>query len=654
VTFEVGDQRVFGFVFEHEGRTWLALHPIANTSVAGMSGRLVPTSADPARAKPEALALSVQSSIPLGDPPLLNLVDITERQAELTDRGVHPPPLIDSTGAWRQDIPGNLLLIMWLDMPGGNGVMHRLTRVESLQCDDSTQTCRMAVAPALPQAAVAAPALDHAGFLAGAVLEPVTQDGASAVVIGPDSIAAAIRSQPFAWPNNSGLNALVAELRGSGFSRLAMYRVRHLDTGEFNGTYDAPTTSSDEAMLSFLSADEAQALRFTMRLGSSCQLQYAPIPENGKTSEDVFSHPPEGASMKVNRPHRADGAEIHVTSNSGDPSSRLLEIHAVRETALTSHLPRIESLLGLGRQAATPRNPYPSGPASTSRKSESPTDDPSDPCADLPESVYGPPQANGPIIRIPLHGTVGCLREQFFNAADFKRALRRAATLKPSAIILDIESPGGRVDTMDEIIGEVILAQASGERVVAEVRDAGSAAALITLACKEILAHPAARVGAAVAITTQEDGSTISLRKLAERERDQELEAKYESFAKALHDEAARKTGRSPLLAEAMRKSEIELWWSPSLGFRAKSTGAAGEQLVDNDKDILTLTCSQIKDFGIGKQCLTSDEVPNLLGLAGREVQLRKQEIECTLQRILQLQEAGADPAEIEPLVSQP
>lgn len=217
------------------------------------------------------------------------------------------------------------------------------------------------------------------------------------------------------------------------------------------------------------------------------------------------------------------------------------------------------------------------------------------------------------VVVIPLKGVVGPTldNEEWFSATDFEKALAKAEKLSPAAIILEIKSPGGLVATEERIIQMIIDSQGRGARIVAWVTDAGSAAALITLACKEIFVMPSARVGAAVTIVSGESG-TSSLKSLTEK--DPDLAAKYESFHSATHKSAAEATGRSPAIADAMRDMSKELWWSSEGGF-SESRRTESDELIDGPKTVLTLTAGTMEKTGLAKQKNSLDEVIHSLGM---------------------------------------
>ena len=62
------------------------------------------------------------------------------------------------------------------------------------------------------------------------------------------------------------------------------------------------------------------------------------------------------------------------------------------------------------------------------------------------------------VLVIPLKGVVGPTLDddEWFSATDFKKALEKAEKQKPAAVILEINSPGGRVDVEEQIIQAIL------------------------------------------------------------------------------------------------------------------------------------------------------------------------------------------------------
>ena len=237
---------------------------------------------------------------------------------------------------------------------------------------------------------------------------------------------------------------------------------------------------------------------------------------------------------------------------------------------------------------------------------------------------------------IPLHGSVGpCeLGERWFSCVDFAAAVAKAEKASIKTIILDISSGGGYVTTEEKIIAKILEAQGRGITFVALInRDAGSAAALISLACKHIYATPAARLGAAVTIYSGPNG-TISQEKTMKD--DPALAAKFLSYDAALHTAAAELNGRCVCLSMAMRQLDSELWWSPASGLTASKQSDSTEQ-VDSKTTVLTLTASQIERFGIGKVVSGQLEVLESLHLATATILDLTKEMDTSPEKLAQM-----------------
>src|SRR5215208_6216419 len=99
-------------------------------------------------------------------------------------------------------------------------------------------------------------------------------------------------------------------------------------------------------------------------------------------------------------------------------------------------------------------------------------------------------QQRGAIVRIPVHGVI-----EMGLAPFIERSIREAQAAGARAVILDIETPGGRVDAAERIVDAVSNAEIPVYAFV-NVR-AFSAGALIALASRQIYMRPGAVIGAA-------------------------------------------------------------------------------------------------------------------------------------------------------------
>jgi len=109
----------------------------------------------------------------------------------------------------------------------------------------------------------------------------------------------------------------------------------------------------------------------------------------------------------------------------------------------------------------------------------------------------GPPRLvaqEGPVVRVPLTGTI-----ELGLAPFVERALKEADAAGAPAVILDIDTPGGRIDAAWEIIDAV---RDSRVPVYAYVnRRALSAGAMIALSARALYMRPGSTIGAATPVT---------------------------------------------------------------------------------------------------------------------------------------------------------
>ena len=401
-----------------------------------------------------------------------------------------------------------------------------------------------------------------------------------------DKLAEIIRG----WQNPEGLQRLCEYLRKKGFDRLNTWRIVDLKDGKFADTFDPMITTPDgPIVIAVLS--EAPSDDLSLKLAKGTSPRFSGIDDGSELD----------AAVKLATPTDLSALSREIEESSGKSNARvlILECTAVKEN--TNPLP----------DGHLPASDAPATPTPGAAPAEIP--DPSE-VESAPSPVAPAANPDGPAVVIRLHGVVGppLEVERFFTATDFKDALKKAYAKKPSAIVLDIKSAGGRVDTKEEMLREILTGTARGQRFVAVVRDAGSAAALIALACPEIVVFPASRIGSAVTILSGAEG-TVSLKKLLEA--DPELAAKFNSYADAMDAEAARANKRSTAIPAAMKDSAAELWWSPTTGFAATKE-SEDATCYDGPESILTLTYSQVKESGLGEAVVSDDEVWSVLGYA--------------------------------------
>lgn len=183
---------------------------------------------------------------------------------------------------------------------------------------------------------------------------------------------------------------------------------------------------------------------------------------------------------------------------------------------------------------------------------------------------------------IPLKGEIG--KEIVASVLDdaFKDILKR----KPTAIVIEMESPGGQIHEVPELVNTI--QKYRDFRLVVLVKEAISAAAITTLSVKEIYTTPGSVIGAATAYKMGKDGMP------------QDIEEKMRSIWRATARSAAELGGHSPLLGEAMIEAKYNLVWVEENGKKTIREGR-GENGVLEEGKLLCLTASEAVEFGLAQ-----------------------------------------------------
>jgi membrane-bound serine protease (ClpP class) len=162
------------------------------------------------------------------------------------------------------------------------------------------------------------------------------------------------------------------------------------------------------------------------------------------------------------------------------------------------------------------------------------------------------------VVIIPISGTIEPGLGHFLD-----RAITEAEDANATAIMLDINTPGGRLDTVLEMRDRILDTDIP---VIAFVnREAFSAGALITIASDQIWMTPGAVFGAATPI----DGAT------GETASEKTISAVRSTFRSTAEEQ-----GRDPVIAEAMVDPVVEI------------------DRLDTSTSLLTLTTSQALQHG--------------------------------------------------------
>ena len=161
--------------------------------------------------------------------------------------------------------------------------------------------------------------------------------------------------------------------------------------------------------------------------------------------------------------------------------------------------------------------------------------------AGLPAAAQEPERL-ARIAVVELHSEIDILARALMD-----RAVDQAIAAGAAGLLLDLNTPGGRVDFMLDIADALDRARAKGIKTAVFISgDATSAGALIAMACDEIYMKPGSTIGSA---TPMVPGV----------EMDEKIQEKMISYVRTKFAARAEVTGQSPALAEAMVDPDVEL-----------------------------------------------------------------------------------------------
>lgn len=129
----------------------------------------------------------------------------------------------------------------------------------------------------------------------------------------------------------------------------------------------------------------------------------------------------------------------------------------------------------------------------------------------------------------------------------FRRGLAEAQQHQAAALILDMDTPGGRIDVTEDILK--LLKQVSIPTYTYVNPSAISAGAIIALGTRHIYMAPGSRIGDAMPIMLSPVGGIEAL--------PAPVEEKMVSYVSALIRSAAQENGHDPALAEAMVRRDV-------------------------------------------------------------------------------------------------
>ena len=208
-----------------------------------------------------------------------------------------------------------------------------------------------------------------------------------------------------------------------------------------------------------------------------------------------------------------------------------------------------------------------------------------------PTSFSAPTSPIGPVYVLPIQGEI-----QKGTVYVVRRGVKAALEAKASALVLDMNTPGGEGEAMKEVMATIAKFQPADQTYTYVNREAFSAGAFISASTRHIWMAPNSIIGAASPVTLAQDGP-------------KELPPKFVSGYAALIRAAAEENGHNPAIFDAMVNKQIGLKIN-------------GREIVAKG-DILTLTTQEATRL-IGnppRSLLASGVAPDIQTLIEKTIQ---------------------------------
>jgi len=187
-----------------------------------------------------------------------------------------------------------------------------------------------------------------------------------------------------------------------------------------------------------------------------------------------------------------------------------------------------------------------------------------------------------PYVVIPVFGVIG----EDVTVDALRAGLAQARVAQPKYVILAIDSPGGEISQM---IGMIDLLNDASKtlKIVAYVKSAYSAAAVIAMSCPEVFMKPDATIGATVPFRMTENGPA-------------DVDAKFRSVIEARMRAANEHGGHADLLIRGMSELDLEIYLGDDSGKPMLRTSGPGK-LIKSKGQILALTADEAVEYGFAR-----------------------------------------------------
>lgn len=198
------------------------------------------------------------------------------------------------------------------------------------------------------------------------------------------------------------------------------------------------------------------------------------------------------------------------------------------------------------------------------------------------KSVIRAAHDGSPYVLIPIFGAVG----EDITAEAFHAGLAQARAAKASRVILAIDSPGGDIGQMCQMVDDLAAASQDME-IVAYVKHAYSAAAVIAMCCQHVYLTTDGVIGAVVPFRMTDNGPA-------------DVDAKFRSGFEAKIRASTAQGGHADLLIRGMSEMNLELYLAKEHNQPVLRTFGPGKLIKAKDQ-ILTLTADEASDCGLAR-----------------------------------------------------
>lgn len=189
-------------------------------------------------------------------------------------------------------------------------------------------------------------------------------------------------------------------------------------------------------------------------------------------------------------------------------------------------------------------------------------------------------QTDDTVWLVPIEGAISPATTQYVRSR-----VERANEERPLALLFHLDTPGGQVSAMEDIV-DLIMGEAQVP-TIAVVRNAFSAGALIAMSAERLAMLPGSAIGAAMPVALNPMGGASP------------VDAKTTSAMRGLFRSVAEARGRNPLMAEAMVDMNIDV---PGLAVSGELLTLSAAQAVEHGvADVQARTVGDaLEQFGYG------------------------------------------------------